>query len=432
MSDKNVVILGLGATGLSCVAYFLDKGINPTVLDTRSNPPGADKLTAGVNLITGALSTEILIAADLIVASPGIALATPELVEAAESGVEIVGDIELFAREAKAPIVAITGSNGKSTVTSLLGEMAKADGKKVAVGGNIGIPALELLKTDAELYVLELSSFQLETTYSLKAAAATILNLSEDHMDRYASYQSYMDAKQKIYQGAGFILVNRDEPLTQPKNGVYSASFGSDAQDYGISGQGAEGYLVAHGEALIDTQALKLAGLHNQTNVLAAFALGEAVGLTRKAMLEAATAYTGLAHRCEFVTEQKGVSWINDSKATNVGATLAAIEGLAPSIEGNLYLIVGGDGKGGDFEPLRSVFAANVHSLICFGKDGDDLAQLNANSARVENLEQAVAYCARLAEQGDWVLLSPACASLDMFRNFMARGDKFKQLVEAL
>ncbi|MCE2572069.1 UDP-N-acetylmuramoyl-L-alanine--D-glutamate ligase [Motilimonas eburnea] len=432
--QQNIVILGLGITGLSCVDYCLQFDVIPKVVDTRAEPPGKDQLPDHVPLYAGEIDQALLNQADLIIASPGIALASPALVEAAANGVEIIGDIELFARAVNKPVIAITGSNGKSTVTSLVGEMAQQAGIKVGVGGNIGVPALSLLKQDCDLYVLELSSFQLETTHSLKPRVATVLNVSEDHMDRYDSFEAYRQAKMSIYQNAAYVLVNRDDPLTFPETtSAQIVSFGTDDEDdYGLQ-PSSTGFALTKGEqGLLTSDEMQLSGLHNLANVLAALAIADCAGIERQAAIKAAKNYKGLAHRCEFIKQVNGVRWINDSKATNVGATLAAIDGLAPVITGQLHLIAGGDGKGGDFSPLAPAFAERIASVVCFGQDKAEIARLHEKCVIVDDLDAAVNYCAKRSEQGDWVLLSPACASLDMYPNYMARGEHFRQLVEAL
>jgi len=429
---RNVVIIGLGITGLSCVDFFLGQGMTPRVMDTRVSPPGQDKLPAQVACHTGSINSDWLMAADLIVASPGIALAHPALSEAADAGIEIVGDIELFCREAQAPVVAITGSNGKSTVTTLVGEMARAAGWAVGVGGNIGLPALTLLKSPAQLYVLELSSFQLETTHSLKAAAATILNVTEDHMDRYPlGMQQYRAAKLRIYENAAICVVNADDGLTMPVRGAdrRCISFGVDLGDYHLTRQQGSTWLRARGEKILNTAEMKLVGQHNYTNALAALALADAVAIPRASSLKALTTYSGLPHRFQLVHEARGVRWINDSKATNVGSTEAALQGL--QVAGTLWLLLGGDGKGADFSPLARYLQGDNVRLFCFGRDGDALAALRPEVAtRTETLQQAVAQIAAAAQAGDMVLLSPACASLDQFRNFEQRGDLFAQLAK--
>ncbi|WP_313374504.1 UDP-N-acetylmuramoyl-L-alanine--D-glutamate ligase [Pantoea sp. CTOTU50773] len=431
---RKVVIIGLGITGLSCVDFFLAQGVTPRVMDTRVSPPGLDKLPEAVERYVGGINSDWLLASDLIVASPGIALAHPALSEAADAGIEIVGDIELFCREAQAPIVAITGSNGKSTVTTLVGEMARAAGWQVGVGGNIGLPALTLLKSPAQLYVLELSSFQLETTYSLQAAAATILNVTEDHMDRYPlGMQQYRAAKLRIYENARVCVVNADDGMTMPVRGVDArcVSFGINLGDYHLTQQQGNTWLRAQGERVLNTDEMTLVGQHNYTNALAALALADAVNIPRASSLKALTTFTGLAHRFQLVHEANGVRWINDSKATNVGSTEAALNGL--QVKGTLWLLMGGDGKSADFSALTRFLQGDNVRIYCFGRDGDALAALRPEIAtRTETMQQAMKQIAPQAKAGDMVLLSPACASLDQFRTFEQRGDIFAQLAKEL
>lgn len=431
---KNVVIIGLGITGLSCVDFFLTRGVTPRVVDTRVSPPGLDKLPAEVDRHLGSLNEDWLLAADLIVASPGIALATPALADAAAEGVEIVGDIELFCREAQAPIVAITGSNGKSTVTTLIGEMAKAAGWSVGVGGNIGLPALTLLKQPSQLYVLELSSFQLETTSSLHAAAATILNVTEDHTNRYpCGIQQYRAAKLRVYDHAQVCVVNADDALTMPVKGADARciSFGVDVGDYHLNTQQGETWLRVKGERILNTKEIFLVGQHNHTNALAALAVADAVGIPRAPALTALTTFTGLPHRFQCVWQRNGVRWINDSKATNVGSTEAALNGL--QVEGTLHLLLGGDGKSADFLPLRRYLQGDNIRLYCFGRDGAQLAALRPEIAeQTDTMEQTLRVIATRVAPGDLVLLSPACASLDQFKSFEQRGDEFARLAEEL
>lgn len=429
---KQVVIIGLGKTGLSCVTYFRQRGITPLVMDTRENPPGKESLPADCRLITGPLDAEILCSASLIVASPGIALATPALQAAQMAGVEIVGDIELFAREAKAPVVAITGSNGKSTVTTLVGLMAEQAGFKVGIGGNIGTPALDLLLQPADLYVLELSSFQLETTSSLQPAAAVILNLSEDHLDRYDGMAGYLAAKQRIFANAKHIVVNRDDAATLPPQHAYWQSFGLNSESYGRVQQDDGLWLSVDGKPVLSVAELNIVGAHNQMNALAAMALADAVRIPQAAQLTVLRSFSGLAHRCQFVREVNGVRWINDSKATNVGSTLAAVAGVGESVQGRLWLLAGGQGKGQDFSPLQPLLANQIYRMVCFGQDANILMELADNTQRVADLDEAVRSVAAEVQQGDWVLLAPACASLDQFRNFEQRGQRFADLVNAL
>lgn len=431
---KKVVIIGLGMTGLSCVDFFMARGVTPRVMDTRVAPAGLDKLPEAVERYVGGLNEDWLLTADLIVASPGIALAHPSLSAAADAGVEIVGDIELFCREAQAPVVAITGSNGKSTVTSLVGEMAKAAGMNVGVGGNIGLPALMLLDPERELYVLELSSFQLETTSSLRAVAATILNVTEDHMDRYPlGLQQYRAAKLRIYENARACIVNADDALTMPVRGADERciSFGVDVGDYHLNRQQGETWLRVKGEKVLNVKEMKISGQHNYSNALAALALADAAGLPRASSLKALTTFTGLAHRFQLVLEHNGVRWINDSKATNVGSTEAALNGL--HLDGTLYLLLGGDGKSADFTLLSRYLTGDNIRLYCFGRDGAQLAALRPDVAvQTETMEQAMRQIAPQVVPGDMVLLSPACASLDQFKNFEQRGDIFARLAKEL
>ncbi|NBN71076.1 UDP-N-acetylmuramoyl-L-alanine--D-glutamate ligase [Proteus sp. G2618] len=429
---KKVVVVGLGITGLSCVDFFIRQGVTPKVIDTRQKPGGLDKLPADVEYHTGSFHQAWLNDADLIISSPGIALSTPALVEAANHGVEIVGDIELFCREAKAPIVAITGSNGKSTVTTLVGEMASADGIRVGVGGNIGVPALTLLTEPYDLYVLELSSFQLETTYSLQAAAATVLNISEDHMNRYPlGLEQYREAKLRIYDNAKTCVYNEDDVLTLPLAGKDNrcVSFGVGQGDYQLDNTNR--ILKVKGEKVLSMAEMYLSGQHNYTNTLAALALTDAVGISRKAATEVLKTYHGLAHRFQLVYSHQNVRWINDSKATNVGSTEAALRGL--EVEGTLHLLLGGDGKSADFSSLLPYISGDNIRLYCFGQDGQALANLRPDvSLLTVTMEEAMRALAPTVKSGDMVLLSPACASLDQFKCFEQRGDEFARLAREL
>ncbi|PKG39631.1 UDP-N-acetylmuramoyl-L-alanine--D-glutamate ligase [Psychromonas sp. Urea-02u-13] len=438
--QKKVAVLGLGITGLASVNFLLAQGYAVSVFDTRQAPPGEDKLAPDVELIKGPLCGESLSAFTLIVSSPGIALATPALQFAIQFGCEVIGDIELFARMLKtkayqhAKCVTITGSNGKSTVTSLLGEMAINSGVKVAVGGNIGIPALDLLSPDIDLYILELSSFQLETTYSLNADIATILNLSEDHLDRYDSYQHYIDTKHRIYEQAKIVLFNSEDSLTFVRDEMKMAkSFAFHDADYHIISDTNNSHYLTKGEQkLLAVTQLKLSGKHNWLNALAAIALGDAVDLKLQAMLTTLTTYTGLEHRCEFVAQHLGVRWINDSKATNIGATQAALQGLSETISGEVHLILGGEGKGADFTDLSPFLTQVKGTICCFGADAIKINAANPQSIIVADLSAAIIEIASTVNAGDLVILSPACASLDMYPNFMARGEHFKTLVNHL
>ncbi|MEG9474788.1 UDP-N-acetylmuramoyl-L-alanine--D-glutamate ligase [Mannheimia sp. HC-2023] len=422
---KTVTVIGLGTTGLSCVDFFKKKKANIQVIDTRANPAGADKLDKTIPLHTGGLNSEWLLKSDLIVISPGLALATLEIQQAIQAGVEVVGDVELFCREAKAPIIAITGSNGKSTVTTLTAEMVKQAGLKVGMGGNIGVPVLSLLDEDYDLFVLELSSFQLETTYSLKAKAATILNISEDHMDRYDAIADYRNAKLRIYENAENIVVNGEDAQTYPEQAVKNLiRFAEQNAEYTMR----NGVLYAGDTAIINTNQMLISGRHNEMNALAAMALAEAANVPREGIVKALQTYGGLPHRFQAVATNDGVRWVNDSKATNVGSTIAALNGL--SVAGTLYLLLGGDGKAADFSELKPLINKPNIVCYCFGQDGNELAKLSEQSVLVETMQEAITAIRPQLKKGDMVLLSPACASLDQFKNFEQRGDVFVSLAQ--
>lgn len=439
-SDHFRIIVGLGKSGMSLVRFLASRGVSFAVADTRENPPELATLRRDypqVDVRCGELDVEFLCRANELYVSPGLALATPALQQAAARGVKLSGDIELFARYAKAPIIAITGSNAKSTVTTLVGEMAAASGKRVAVGGNLGTPALDLLSDDVELYVMELSSFQLETTDQLGAEVATVLNISEDHMDRYSGLPAYHLAKHRVFRGARQVVVNRQDVLTRPLigEGLPCWTFGLNKPDFhgfGLREEDGEKYLAFQFDNLMPVRELKIRGAHNQSNALAALALGHAVGLPMDAMLSSLRTFGGLEHRCQWLRERNGVSYYDDSKATNVGAALAAIEGLGADIDGKLVLIAGGDGKGADFSGLRAPVAANCRAVVLIGRDAELIAQALGDGVeliRVATLEDAVLRCGDIAQAGDAVLLSPACASFDMFKNYEERGRLFAQAV---
>lgn len=442
VSDRRTLVVGLGKTGLSCVRYLSGTGRDIAVADSRSNPPGLDELKAGwpdVPVYLGDFDEELFARFNELVVSPGISIAEPAIAGAAQKGAVIRGDIDLFAEAADAPIIAITGSNGKTTVTTLVGEMARAAGRKVQVGGNIGTPALDLLGQGADLYVLELSSFQLETTAELNAQAATVLNVSDDHMDRYPDKMAYFQAKQRIYRGCRNAIVNLDDALSTPMardnlrflcfgfNRVNPETFSTRDDERGT-------WITFGFDNLLLASELKLMGLHNISNVMAALALGHAAGLAMEPMLQVVREFRGLPHRCEFIRQLGGVDYINDSKGTNVGATVAAIESLAPE-QGKVVLIAGGDGKGADFQPLAQPVAQHCRAVVLIGRDAPAIAAAlpeDVVTVMASSFEQAVSDAREIAHEGDRVLLSPACASFDMFRDYNDRGDQFRTLVEAL
>ena len=377
--------------------------------------------------------------AERLVVSPGLSLREPTIRAARRRGVDVLGDIELFARAAHAPVVAITGSNGKSTVTALLGEMARAAGQEVRVGGNLGPPALDLLERPAAaLFVLELSSFQLETTSSLEPSAAAVLNISEDHQDRYDDLESYAAAKARIFAGEGAMVLNRDDPrvVRMARAGRQLVWFGLGAPrraEFGVRTQSGQAWIGTDKALLMPTDAVGIAGRHNLANALAALALGTTIGLSRAAMIEGLRDFTGLPHRCQRIPSDDGLHWYNDSKATNVGATVAAIRGLAGS--GKLILIAGGEGKGADFTPLASALGDDVRAVVLIGHDAPLIEAAIVGLVPVERARtmlEAAQVARSLAEPGDSVLLSPACASFDMYRNYAARGDDFTAVVQGL
>lgn len=442
VSDRRTLVVGLGKTGLSCVRYLIEKGRDVAVADSRVAPPGLDELTAGwpeLPVYLGDFEPQVFAGFNELVVSPGISIAEPAIRHAAEQGATIRGDIDLFSEAADAPIVAITGSNGKTTVTTLVGEMARAAGRHVEVGGNIGTPALDLLGRGADLYVLELSSFQLETTRELNALAATVLNVSDDHMDRYPTKMEYFQAKQRIFNGCKNAVVNLDDALSTPmaRDSLRFLCFGFHRvnPDTFSTRDDDEGTWITFGfENLLLADELGLMGRHNISNVMAALALGHAAGLPMDVMLETARNFRGLPHRCEFVRRVADVDYINDSKGTNVGATVAAIESLAPA-DGKVVLIAGGEGKGADFSPLAEPVAAHCRAVVLIGTDAGLIAAVLGSQIGIVHaatMEDAVHKAADLAEPGDRVLLSPACASFDMFRDYSDRGDSFRNQVEGL
>ncbi|TCP95006.1 UDP-N-acetylmuramoylalanine--D-glutamate ligase [Cricetibacter osteomyelitidis] len=426
--NKNITVIGLGTTGLSVVDFLQSKQANIRVIDTRANPAGAEQLDKNIPLHTGGLNQQWLLDSDMIVISPGLAVKTPEIQTALQAGVEVIGDIELFCREADKPVIAITGSNGKSTVTTLVAEMAKAGGLSVGIGGNIGIPALSLLNQQHDIYVLELSSFQLETTYSLKAVAATVLNVTEDHMNRYVDLEDYRQAKLRIYENCQTAVINGEDQLTRTENLKSAVSFGENNADYWLKTENGKSYLMARNEMILSCDEIKLTGRHNYMNALAAIALAQAAGINLTGIRTALREFGGLDHRFQFIHFANGVRWVNDSKATNVGSTVAALNGLV--VENKLHLLLGGDGKGADFSELQAFINQPHIYCYCFGRDGAELAKLSEQSRLFDTMEQAIEFLRPTLENGDMVLLSPACASLDQFASFEKRGDEFTRLAK--
>ena len=454
LQDKEVLVLGLGDTGLSALRWLHRQGARLSVADTRENPPGVATLQAelpSVKLHTGAFAEAVFNHAEIIVISPGVPMVEPLVQATIQRGVPVVGDVELFAqyKPATAKVIAITGSNGKSTVTTLVGEMCKAAGLKTVVAGNIGLPILDTLIGDEadvyvpDVYVIELSSFQLETTSSLNADAATVLNISEDHMDRYHGLDDYAQAKARVFFGQGVQVLNRQDAwsMGMALPGRDIVTFGLDQAssdcDFGLSTQANITQLMHGSEAMLATTEMKIAGLHNAANALAAMALCEVIGVPQISMFKALREYKGLPHRVEWVADIGNVAFYDDSKGTNVGATYAALQGLVgPNDSKKIVLIAGGDGKGQDFSPLAEIVEKNARAVVLIGRDAAQIETVLSGTKvalmKAESLEAAVKTAYDLAKSGDAVLLSPACASFDMFRNYVHRAEVFVQSVKDL
>ncbi len=439
-AKRKAMIVGLGKTGLSVARHLHAHGCAIAITDSRANPPGLEVLRAELPdaaVFVGGFSDAAAANADFVVVSPGVPLNDPFLRRLRDGGVEIIGDIELFARAVKQPVIAITGSNGKSTVTTLVAEMASQAGRKVALGGNLGVPALELLEQRADVHVLELSSFQLESTATLAPLAAAILNVTPDHIDWHGDMASYARAKGRIFHNAAVCVFNRDDAWSArlAEDMPQAVSFGLDAPvrdiDFGIRDHLGEAWLARGAENLLPVSALRIRGAHNQANALAALALGHAAGLAQEAMIETLKEFAGLPHRMTPVADIDGVSYVDDSKGTNVGASVAAIRGADRPV----VLIAGGDGKGQDFAEFAEAMLGRVHHVVLLGKSANEIEAAIGGRIpcrHVAGMEEAVKAAHEAARPGDMVLLSPACSSLDMFSGFEARGRAFAAAVEEL
>jgi UDP-N-acetylmuramoylalanine--D-glutamate ligase len=432
------VIAGLGRTGLSCARFLKASGADFAVTDSRPSPPGLNvvqSLVPAGAIRVGSFDSRLLDGAAQVLVSPGISLREPMLVEAARRGIPLLGDIELFARVAKAPVVAVTGTNGKSTVTTLVALMTRACGRAALAGGNLGPPALELLDQPVpDFYVLELSSYQLGTTTSLETTSAAVLNVTPDHLDRYDSIDDYAAAKARVFAGAETAVINLDDPVVcaMPRAGQRVLGFSLEKPAaFSLREKSHDPILLRHGQPLVAMSELKIAGLHNAANALAAFAMLEAMDLPLESAIDALKQFSGLPHRSQWVADMAGVRYVDDSKGTNVGATLAAVAGTP----GSLVVIAGGQGKGQDFSPLREAFRSKVRHAVLMGQDAMQLATVFSGVCTMEfaaDMDDAVMKAANAARRGETVLLSPACASLDMFRDYGHRGDSFAIAVRRL
>lgn len=439
------LIAGLGETGMSCIRYYRQLDCPVVVTDSRAAPPMLALLQSNwpeIPVYVGELSEKLLSDAEELILSPGIPASSHFVQEAKRKNIPVIGDVEVFCRIANAPIIAITGSNAKSTVSTLVAKMIADAGKKVALGGNIGVPVLDLLKEgEPDFYVLELSSFQLESTSSLRAKVACVLNISPDHMDRYTNVSDYISAKQTIYKNCQTAVVNREDDLAKPeKNVVLGHTYGFTRhqpkhQEFGLIRENKETYLAYEEQKLMAVTELKIRGSHNYENALAALAIGYAVGLDIDSMLKTLKHFSGLPHRCQWLDTLDGVQWINDSKGTNVGATEAAIVGFGEENKKNIILLLGGVGKAADFTPLVEPIKKYVREIIFFGKDGKLISETLSGIVKQHfcaNLDEVVFLAKKIARAGDTVLFSPACASFDMFDSFSDRGEKFTFLVNNL
>ncbi|MFK8021110.1 MAG: UDP-N-acetylmuramoyl-L-alanine--D-glutamate ligase [Pseudomonadales bacterium] len=452
-ADAFYAIVGLGATGLSCARFLAAKGASFVLLDSRQQPPNIEQALRefeGVDILLGELSAAVLLSADYLIVSPGVALTETAIALALEGNVELLSDLDLFCASTTAPLVCITGSNGKSTVATLLHKMAQDCGVASVLCGNIGLPVLQALSDQAELYVVEVSSFQLERSRPLTSVASTVLNVSADHMDRYVDFESYQAAKLRVYLASQVCVYNRDDKFTFPASSQNNISFGASPtatsvstastfaaanDEFGVADVDGTSWLYARSSALIATKLIRIKGSHNIQNSLAALALAEAANLDLSICCETLKTFSGLEHRCEFVDTLQGIEFINDSKGTNTGATLAAIKGLGGVGTKNIVLIAGGVGKGADFTVLRDAVDSSVTAAVVYGEDGSSIKSALVGLVpifEVDSLEKAVQRAYEYARLGDTVLFSPACASFDMFTSFEERGDVFKICVGQL
>ena len=443
---KKYLVIGTGKTGLSCIDYLYKNNENIVIADTRSVPPNLEVIKnkyPNIRVQSGQITNDLINDSDVLVVSPGISFNESFIQKALELQKEVIGDIELFVKKTKAPIIAVTGTNGKTTVTTIIGEMCKNNGLNTIVGGNIGTPVLELLKKPVpDVYVLELSSFQLQTTHSMKFDVSVLPNISEDHIDHHGTMENYIQAKLKIFKNCKNAVINKIlltevgwSTCFSRKNNtlfIFSLDESINSNSVGIKEFKEENYLFDHESAIMSVSDLKIEGTHNQENALAAYAAGKAFGLKHNMMIEVLRNFSGIRHRCQLITEANGIKWYNDSKATNVGATIAAVNGLGNEKK-NIILVLGGIGKDADFKPLAEPIKKYTKALILFGRDADLINKdLNdcSNTVYAESLQDVINKAGALAQSGDIILFAPACASFDMFKNYEHRGDEFERMVK--
>jgi len=431
---KKILILGMGLTGISCIHFFLKKGIKPKIIDESKYPINFIKIPKNIEYHLGSLEHKWILESDVIIISPGISSFRPILIKARLLGIEIISDIELFSREAKAPIISVTGTNGKSTVATMVAKIAKNSGYQAILGGNIGFPVLNMLDKKADLYIIELSSFQLENTFTLKSKIAVVLNIHEDHINRYPEgFQQYKKIKLSIYNRAKICIINANDKIDdfiydKNKNWI---SFGTIQSDYFISYQNKNAILFYNKKIILNINQTLLYGHHNYNNALVAIAISDAMQFPRKHSINTLKNFTNLPHRFQIIKNEKGIVWINDSKSTNVNSTEVALKSLKTT--GTIRLLLGGDSKSANFNTLKIIFKKLKIKIYCFGKDGMKLLKLcEKKSVYFENLQKAIIFISKEVTSGDTVLLSPGCSSLDQFSNFEERGNLFIKFIKEI
>ncbi|QIQ41813.1 MAG: UDP-N-acetylmuramoyl-L-alanine--D-glutamate ligase [Buchnera aphidicola (Microlophium carnosum)] len=431
---KKILILGMGLTGISCLNFFLKKGIRPKIIDESKYPIHLIQIPKNIEYSLGSLEHTWILESDLIIISPGISSFRPILIKARLLGIEIISDIELFAREVTSPVISITGTNGKSTVATMIAKIAKNAGYKISLGGNIGFPVLKMLDKQSDLYIIELSSFQLENTFTLKSKIAVILNISEDHINRYPQgFQQYKKTKTSIYSQAEICIINSKDKLnnTIHNKGQNWISFGTKKSDYYISSKNNDTILCYKNNKILNTNEILLSGNHNYNNILVSIAISDAMKFSRNDSINTLKNFSNLPHRCQIITSKKGIDWINDSKSTNVNSTKAALNSIKTT--GTIRLLLGGDSKSANFNMLKIYFHKLKIKIYCFGKDGIKLSKIcRKKSIYVKDLKRAMILIAKQVKSGDTVLLSPGCSSLDQFSNFEERGDLFIRLTKKI